>query len=204
MRHPGLLDRHRAVLLLIDLQEAYRPVLHGWDGVRDACAVLVRGASILELPLLVTEQYPRGLGRTAAEVAAHFRPGQPVLEKLSMSCCGSQAFMDALAASGRKQVLVAGIETHACVNQTVHDLIAAGYQVHVARDATSSRQMADATVAWERMRGAGMLATTSEQALLELVRTAEAPEFRPLQRLLKERGASGADVSACARPASRS
>jgi nicotinamidase-related amidase len=183
-----LLDRRRAVLLLIDLQEAYRTVLHGWDGVRDSCALLVRGTRLLEVPMLVTEQYPRGLGHTVAEVAAHFRPGQPVIEKLAMSCCGAPGFLDALVATGRTQVLVAGIETHACVHQTVHDLLAVGYQVHVARDATSSRRPEDAAVAWERMCAAGMLATTAEQALLELVRTAEVPEFRPLQQLLKERG----------------
>jgi len=83
-------------------------------------------------------------------------------------------------------VLVAGIETHACVNQTVHDLVAAGYEVHVARDATSSRRPADIGPAWEKMRAAGMLPTSSEQALLELVQTAEAAEFKKLQRLLKE------------------
>ncbi len=186
MSHPALLDRRRTVLVLIDLQESYRTVLQAWDRVAAACDVLVRGAALLDVPFLVTEQYPRGLGHTVAEVARHFPPGLTVMEKMSMSCCGASAFMEALAATGRGQVLVAGIETHACVNQTVHDLIGAGYQVQVARDATSSRRAGDVAVAWERMRAAGMLPTTSELALLELVRTAEAPEFRELQRLLKE------------------
>jgi nicotinamidase-related amidase len=83
-------------------------------------------------------------------------------------------------------VLVAGIETHACVNQTVHDLIAAGYQVHLAGDATSSRRASDVTPAWEKMRAAGALPTSSEQALLELVATAESGDFKTLQRLLRE------------------
>jgi nicotinamidase-related amidase len=81
---------------------------------------------------------------------------------------------------------VAGIETHACVNQTVHDLLAAGYQVHVAEDATSSRLARDVAPAWAKMLGAGMLPTTSEQSLLELVATAEATEFRSVQSLLKD------------------
>jgi nicotinamidase-related amidase len=105
---------------------------------------------------------------------------------MSMSCCGSTEFSERLAATRRDQVLVVGIETHACVNQTVHDLIARGYQVHVARDATSSRRPADVAPAWDKMRGAGMLPTSSEQALLELVRTADNAEFKALQRLLKE------------------
>jgi len=186
MRHPGLLDRERAVLLLIDLQESYRRVLHGWDGVVTRAATLLRGCRLLDVPVLITEQYPKGLGHTAAEVASHLPPGTEVVEKLSMSCAGSARLTDDLAATGRTQVLIAGIETHACINQTVHDLLALRYQVHLARDATSSRRAADVEPAWTRMLAAGMLPTTSEQALLELVRTAEAPEFRSLQQLLKE------------------
>jgi hypothetical protein len=186
MRHPALLDRARAAIVLIDVQEAYRRVLSDWDTVVAACALVVRGGALLDVPLFVTEQYPRGVGHTAPEVGGYFPAGQAVLEKMTLSCCGATGFMDALAASGRTQVLVAGLETHACVNQTVHDLLAAGYQVHVARDATSSRKIADAPVAWDKMRQAGMLPTTSEQALLELVQTAEAREFKSLQRLMKE------------------
>ena len=108
-----------------------------------------------------------------------------------MSCCGQPRFVEKLAATGRNQVLIAGIETHACVNQTVHDLLALGYQVHLARDATSSRRPDDVGEAWEKMRAAGMLPTGSEQELLELIRTAEAVEFKALQKLLKESPPSG-------------
>jgi len=186
MPHPALLDRTQTALVVIDVQESYRPALHGWERLTTACALLVRGASLLGLPILVTEQYPRGLGHTAPEVAEHFPPQLAVIEKLTMSCCGASRFVETLAATRRRQVLVAGIETHACVNQTVHELLEAGYQVHLARDATSSRRPPDAQAAWEKMRAAGMLPTTSEQALLELIRTAEAPEFKVLQRLLKD------------------
>ena len=186
MRHVALLDRRRTVLVLIDLQEGYRRALHAWDRVVAASALLVRGATLLDLPVLVTEQYPRGLGHTAAEVARQFPAGFAVTEKMSMSCLGAAPFASWLAETGRTQVLVAGIETHACVNQTVHDLVATGYEVHVARDATSSRRPADIGPAWEKMRAAGMLPTASEQALLELVQTAEAAEFKTLQQLLKE------------------
>ena len=186
MRHPALLDRERSVLVLIDVQEGYRGALHAWDRVVGASTLLMQGGAVLGVPLLVTEQYPRGLGHTAEELAARFPPGLAVIEKMTMSCCGAAEFTERLASTGRRQVLVAGIETHACVNQTVHDLLALGYQVHVARDATSSRRLSDVEPAWEKMRAAGMLATSSEQALLELVRTAEGAEFKSLQRLLKE------------------
>jgi len=186
MRHPALLDRDRAVMVLIDLQEGYRKVLHGWDRTVAASVLLVRGAGILGVPFLVTEQYPRGLGHTAPEVTMHFPAGTVPIEKSTMSCCGADAFLERLQSTGRRQVLVAGIEAHACVNQTVHDLVAHGYQVHVARDAVSSRRLDDVAPAWAKMQTAGMLPTSSEQALLELVRTAEAPDFKPLQKLLKD------------------
>ena len=186
MRHPALLDRNRTTILLIDVQEGYRNALHGWARVVAAARLVIRGASLLQVPLLVTEQYPRGLGHTATELATEIGGDVGVIEKTSMSCCGSSDFTDRLAKSGREQVLVIGIETHACVNQTVHDLIALGYQVHVARDATSSRRTADVGPAWEKMRVAGMLPTSSEQALLELVRTAESADFKAIQRLLKD------------------
>ena len=186
MRHAALLDRRRTALVVIDVQEGYRTALHRWDRVVAASALLVRGAAVLDVPVLVTEQYPRGLGHTAPEIAGHLPAALAVVEKMTMSCCGAASFVSRLAETGRTQVLVAGIETHACVNQTVHDLVAAGYQVHVARDATSSRRLADVGPAWEKMRAAGMLPTSSEQALLELVQSAETAEFKTLQRLLKE------------------
>lgn len=186
MRHPALLDRADTAFLLIDVQESYRTVLHGWERVVEAARTLLQGVALLELPVLVTEQYPRGLGHTAAELATLLPPAARPIEKRTMSCCGAAGFLDQLDVTGRRQVLIAGIEAHACVNQTVHDLVAAGYQVHVARDATSSRRVADVEPAWEKMRSIGMLPTSSEQALLELVRTADAPEFRAVQRLLKD------------------
>ena len=186
MRHPALLDRDRSLLLLIDLQEGYRTALYDWERTVAASILLLRGATLLGIPVLVTEQYPRGLGHTASEVAAHLPPGLEIVEKRTMSCAGAPDFMARLAATGRRQVVVAGIEAHACVNQTVHDLLAARYDVHVARDATSSRRLADVGPAWEKMQAAGMLPTSSEQALLELIRDADAPDFKPLQRLLKE------------------
>lgn len=171
---------------MIDVQERYRRVLHEWDRVTAACALLLRGADLLDVPTLVTEQYPQGLGHTAEELVRLLPRGARVIEKRSLSCYGASEFVEALRTTGRHQVLIAGIETHACVNQTVHDLLEAGHQVHVAEDATSSRLVRDVAPAWAKMLGAGMVPTTSEQALLELVETAEAPEFRSLQSMLKD------------------
>src|SRR2546430_16669472 len=124
MRHPALLAPERSVLVLIALQEGYRTVLHAGERVVVACRLLVEGMAILGVPILVTEQYPRGLGHTAPEVAGRFPAGLQIIEKMSMSCCGATAFTERLAASGRTQVLVAGLETPACVTQAGHDLVA--------------------------------------------------------------------------------
>ncbi|MEB2284237.1 MAG: isochorismatase family protein [Myxococcales bacterium] len=185
VRHPQLLARDATVFVVIDLQEGYRSVLFEYERVATAVACLVQGAVALGVPLVVTEQYPQGIGSTVKEVARYFPQGLPVIEKMSMSCCGVEAFMSALDDLGRHQVLLAGIETHACVNQTAHDLIAAGYQVHVARDATSARRREDDEIGWLKMLWAGMLPATVESALFELVRTADAPEFKAVQRLIK-------------------
>lgn len=186
MSSGNLLDRGAAAVVLVDLQESYRSVLHGWADVERSCTLAVRGAALLGMPILVTEQYPHGLGHTSAAVARYLPRETAVVEKLTMSCCGAPGFLERLAALDRRQVLVTGIETHACVNQTVHDLRERGFEVHVARDATSSRLERFVGPAWERMMAAGALSTTVEQALLEAVRSAAAPEFRPLQQLFKE------------------
>jgi nicotinamidase-related amidase len=189
VRHPRLLDRERAALVIIDLQASYRPILHGWERVEEASLLLVRGASLLGIPIVVTEQYPQGLGQTSERLRSVLGSHVAVIEKSSMSCCGADLFVETLSSLGRSQVLIAGIETHACVNQTALDLITLGYMVNVARDATSSRHEELVDPAWDGMVQAGMRPTSAEQALLELVHTAKSPEFKDLQSLLKARRA---------------
>src|SRR3989442_4879838 len=123
MRHPVLLDRERSVLVLIDLQEGYRTALHAWERVVVACRLLVEGMASLGVPILVTEQYPRGLGHTAPEVAERFPAGLQVIEKMSMSCCGAAAFTERLATSGWREGPNCCIPTDACLNQTGYDLL---------------------------------------------------------------------------------
>lgn len=184
-RHPKLLAHDATALVVIDVQEGYRSVLFEYDRVAKAIARAVRGAVILDLPVLVTEQYPKGVGSTVAEVATALPPGTVPIQKMSMSCCGADAFRAALQRTGRRQVLIVGIEAHACVNQTAHDLLAAGFQVHVAHDATSSRRREEYELGWAKMLQSGVVPATVESALLELVRTAEVPDFKAIQRLIK-------------------
>ena len=184
-RHPRLLAHAATALVVIDVQESYRQVLPDYERVTAAIGRLVQGAVALDIPVLATEQYPKGLGHTVAEVACHFPRALAPIEKMSLSCCGTPAFREALGRLGRRQILVAGLETHACVNQTVHDLLAGGYQVHVPRDATSSRRADDAAIGWAKMMAAGALPASVESALLELVRTAGTPAFKAIQRIIR-------------------
>ena len=176
----GVLDRSRAALVVIDIQEAFRPVVEGFDSVAQAAATLVQGARILGIPLVVTEQYPRGLGATVPEVARHL-DGVPRVDKLVFSAAQAEGFDLA----GRDQALVCGIETHVCVNQTVHDLLDRGLEVHVARDAVTSRSEENRELGVRKMEAAGAIVTSVETALFELVRRAGTDDFKEVQRLVK-------------------
>jgi nicotinamidase-related amidase len=176
----GLLERDRAALVVVDVQEAFRKAVDGFDEVVRQTAILVRGARILGLPVIVTEQYPQGLGETVAEVAEHLG-GEARLPKVVFSACRADGFD----LGGRDQALVCGIETHVCVHQTVHDLIDAGVEVHVAADAVSSRTPRNRELGLERMERSGATVTSVEMALLELVGRAGTEEFKDVQRLIK-------------------
>ena len=177
------LDRSRAALVVIDVQEAFRPAVLDFEQVARNVARLVRGAGLLGLPTLVTEQYPKGLGRTATEVAEHL--DVTPIEKTAFSALEADGFPAALHGAGRDQVLLCGIEAHVCVNQTAQDLIADGVEVHVAQDAVTSRTAENRALGLHRMERSGAVATSVETALFELLRTASAPEFREVQALIK-------------------
>lgn len=184
-RHPGLLSRESTGLILIDVQEAFRPVIDGFDQVVANCGILAEGFGILGRPVLVSVQYPKGLGQTAPELAERLPEGTPVVEKLRFSACGVEAFDAALEEAGCTDWVVAGIETHVCVNQTVLDLIARDYAVHVAGDAVSSRAPANRTLALERMASEGAEITSTEMALFEMLEVAGSDEFKAISRLVR-------------------
>lgn len=185
MAHPRVLDRDHSALVVIDVQEAYRGVTVGQEAMLQALRRLLQVAAVVHVPLLVTEQYPKGLGHTMKEVVELFPPGQTVIEKMSLSCCGNGGFTTALDSLRRRQVVVCGLEAHACVNQTVHDLLDQGYQVHLPHDGISSRFEGDYRIGWEKMIGSGAIPTTVEMISLEWVRTAANPEFRTVQKIIK-------------------
>jgi nicotinamidase-related amidase len=185
MEHGRMLDRHDSVLVIIDVQEGYRDQTFEHDRMVQNVRRMLEAAKIIGIPVIVTEQYPKGLGHTQAEVASGFSPDQKVVEKMSMSCLRQPAFASALDTLRRSQIVVCGIEAHACVNQTVHDLLEAGYRVHVPYDAITARFERDYHIGWQKIIGSGAVPSTVEMACLEWVRTAEAPEFKAIHRLIK-------------------
>jgi nicotinamidase-related amidase len=178
------LRRDRAALAVIDVQEAFRPAVLDFDRVVSNVAVLVQGARVLGLPVLVTEQYPKGLGRTVAELVPHLDGTTPI-EKVCFSAADADEFMRRLRDTARDQVLLCGIESHVCVNQTADDLLSRGIGVHVAQDAVSSRADDNRRLGLHKMERAGAVLTSVETALFELLGAAGTPEFKEIQRLVK-------------------
>jgi nicotinamidase-related amidase len=139
----------------------------------------------LGVPVFVTEQYPRGLGKTAEEITLTLPTDFEIIEKTSFSCCGEPAFMQRLQESGVKQVAICGIETHVCVNQTTHDLLDQGYQVHVLTDCVGSRFQHDKQAGLSKMKSSGVIPSSVEIALFEMMRDSRNPCFKDIQALVK-------------------
>jgi nicotinamidase-related amidase len=178
---PSKLDPERAALVVIDVQEAFRRAVPSFDDVAAATATLVQGAARIGIPILVTEQYPRGLGETVPEVADHLPEGTEPVEKVRFSAADADGF----GLGGRDQALVCGIETHVCVNQTVLDLIEQGVATQVVADAVGSRTEANRELGLHKMERAGATLTSVETALFELLRGSDAPAFKEVQALVK-------------------
>jgi len=172
----GLLSREQAALVVVDVQEGFR-AYDTFDEVARACAKLVEGARIMGVPVIATEQYPKGLGHTAPEVGLG---EQDAIEKTVFSAARAEGFD----LHGRGQAIVCGIETHVCVSQTVLDLLAGGVEVHVAADAVGSRHRSDYEVGLRRMDDAGAQLGSVESVLFELLERAGTPEFKAVQRLI--------------------
>jgi nicotinamidase-related amidase len=176
----GKLDPERTTLIVVDVQEGFRKAIPGFDRVVKATATLIEGAEAIGIPIVVTEQYPRGLGETVPEVAEHLREGTEPLEKVCFSASDAEGFD----LGSRDQALVCGIEAHVCVNQTALDLLDSGVEVQIAEDAVGSRFEENKRVGLHKMERAGAVTTTVETALFELLGRAGTDEFKRVQRLI--------------------
>ena len=174
-----MLRRDDTTLVVVDVQEAFRPAVLDFERTAQNTAVLVEGARAMGVPVVATEQYPEGLGKTVPEVAEHL--DEEPLDKVRFSAANADGF----SIDGRSQVLVCGIEAHVCVSQTALDLLADGREVHVAEDATTSRTKENREVGLRRMEREGAVITSVETALFELLGAAGSEEFKTVQRLIK-------------------
>jgi hypothetical protein len=166
---------------VVDVQEAFRKALPDFDQTARSVATLVQGAVAMRVPMVVTEQYPRGLGHTVPEVAEHLPDGLQPIEKV----CFSAAEADGFDLDERDQALVCGIEAHVCVSQTVLDLLDRGVEVHLVGDAVGSRTEENRELGLHKAERAGAVLTSVETALFELLRGSDAPEFKQVQALVK-------------------
>ena len=182
---PDRLERDRVVLVVVDIQERFRDVIAGVNGVIKATNRLVDYCQHLGIPVLVTEHYPRGLGVTLPEIRGTIRPFAP-LEKIHFSCAGDEGFRAALAATGRDQVVLCGIETHVCIYQTACDLMREGKQVVVAVDAVSSCNTVDRTVGLQRLDRLGADLMTAQMIMFEILVKAGTSDFKAVASLLKD------------------
>jgi nicotinamidase-related amidase len=182
---PTRLERERTALVVVDLQEKLLPTIAESERVLHNSLLLLRLAQVLELPVVLTTQYRKGLGATVPEVVAAV-PGVEPLDKVSFGCFGSEDFLARLRAlGGRDQLLVAGIESHICVAQTVLGALEHGYQVHVASDAVGSRGESNRQVGLSRMERAGALVSSAEMAVYELLARSDGRAFKQMLPHLK-------------------
>jgi nicotinamidase-related amidase len=176
--------RAQAALAVIDIQERLLPVMQEKERVVRNSVRLIQAAAILKVPVMVTEQYRKGVGVTVPEVAAAI-PGFAPTEKLAFSCCGADGFVDTLREKGVRDVVLCGIEAHVCVTQTCLDLLDLGFRPFVVIDAISSRTAENHQLGVARMRDAGAAIVSTEMILFELLGRAGTDEFKQILPLVK-------------------
>lgn len=179
-----LMRADRSVLVVIDLQEKLAPAIAGVDDVLDKAGRLIRAAGILGVPMLATEQYPRGLGPTVPAIKA-LLPADSIIDKIHFSAAAEPIFQDRLIALDRPEAVVLGTEAHVCVQQTVLGLVERGMACRVVADACGSRDPADHAAACARMARAGVDIVTAEMVLFEWLGRAGTPTFRDILPLIK-------------------
>ncbi len=179
-----LLNRSNAIGVSVDVQEKLVGVMHNHESLLKNLEILLHGWTECSMPLIISEQYPKGLGPTVESLQT-FKTKATVIEKNSFSCMPHAGFKDALTSSACRQVVLFGIESHVCVLQTALELIDAGYEVHLPHDGVSSRNEANRTWACERMQQAGCIITNTESILFELLRDTSAAEFKTISKLMR-------------------
>ncbi len=184
MEKKYLLEAQDAVLLIVDIQDRLAAVMKDRDTVVKNCLHLIELAKMINLPVIVTEQYPKGLGRTVAGIQSAV-PGYKPIEKIAFNCCGEPAFLAEIMKLNRRKVIVTGMETHICVLQTTIGLLQEGFQPHVVGDAVCSRTEENRETGIEYLRDAGAVITGTETVLFQLLKVAGTEEFKKISQRIK-------------------
>lgn len=179
-----ILNKDNAVLVIVDIQDKLAVVMDQKEKVADNCLHLIETSKLLNIPIVVTEQYPKGLGPTINEIKDALPSYEP-LEKVTFDCCRGEGFPEKIASLRKTHIILTGMETHICVLQTCLGLLGKGYFVHLVGDAVCSRKKADYKTGREMMRDAGAVITCTETILFQLLEKAGTPEFREISKRIK-------------------
>ena len=177
-----MMRRNHTVLIIVDVQGNLAQLMDNREIVFENIQKVIKGCQVLDIPMILTEQI--NLGPTISEIKDLMPDIRPIIKE-SFSCCGNQAFMAALTSLNRKQILLAGIETHVCVYNTAMDLLDLGYEVQIAADAVSSRTASNREIALQKMTDSGVAWTSTEMVLFELLKTAADSKLRDIIRIVK-------------------
>ena len=180
----SLMNREDTALVIIDCQTKLMPAIAHTEELEATVVKMTEGAKVLGLPVIVTQQYTKGLGPTVDSINEVLGAYEPI-EKTTFSAMGAPEFVEAVKAAGKKNILMTGVETHICVEQTTLDLLEAGYNVYLIQDCVGSRKDNDKNVACQRMAAAGAVVTTYEAALYEILRGAKEEGFKAISAIVK-------------------
>jgi nicotinamidase-related amidase len=178
------IEKKDSVLVVVDIQERLFPHIYNHEILEKNCNILIAGMKVLDVPILVSEQYSKALGHTISSVRETLGDHLP-MEKICFSCCGEELFLNHLKQLGKKHIILCGVESHICVLQTALDFQEIGFQVVIIEDCVGSRKPNDKLHAVERMRQAGVIISTYESILFELCQVAGTDQFKAISKLVK-------------------
>jgi nicotinamidase-related amidase len=183
MKSLGIIDKNKTIFALIDIQEKFLPVIYKISDVISNAKILVKSAGILKIPLIITEQYPKGLGKTVNDI--ELPAGIDVIEKLHFSCFGNEVFKKKFTETGADSIVLFGIEAHVCLLKTALDALKHNLEVYIVADAVSSRTPENKLLALDRMRQSGVFIVSTEMILFQLLEYSGTDEFKAISKLIK-------------------
>jgi|TARA_Y100000310_G_C20652922_1_gene800446 nicotinamidase-related amidase len=181
-RDLGILTKNNCILLVVDVQEKFRKVIFNFDSTISNITKLIKAFQILKIPIIATEQYPKGLGKTITELNDLIKNK---IEKVEFSCFDNNNFKKIFKKLKRKNIIVAGIESHVCVLRTILDGVKNNYTMHLVADAVSSRKPLDKKIAVERAKQSSAFLTTTEAVIFQLISSSKEKEFKEISRIIK-------------------